>query len=65
MVLFTHMPLYRPDGSDCGPLREKGRTFGHQNMSSPDTSRLLLETFQPSLIFRCAFYNPVSYIPVD
>ncbi|KAI0051177.1 hypothetical protein FA95DRAFT_1554746 [Auriscalpium vulgare] len=64
VVLFTHMPLYRPDGSDCGPLREKGRTFGHKNMSSPDTSRLLLETFQPSLIFSgddhdyCAYTHP-------
>ena len=22
-VLFTHIPLSRPDGTDCGPLREK------------------------------------------
>ncbi|KAI0051173.1 Metallo-dependent phosphatase [Auriscalpium vulgare] len=75
VVLFTHIPLYRPDSSDCGPLRERGSIntgfgYGYQNLLSPETSRMLLDAFQPSLVFSgddhdyCAYTHPApSYAP--
>ena len=57
LILFSHIPLYRPPYSDCGRLREKGsipvaRGEGYQTLLSPETSQLLLNTLRPSLIFR-------------
>lgn len=57
LILFTHIPLYRPSDSNCGPLREKGTIFyvrgeGYQTLLSPETSRLLLDELKPSVIFR-------------
>ncbi|KAI0036889.1 Metallo-dependent phosphatase-like protein, partial [Vararia minispora EC-137] len=56
LVLFSHIPLARPDGTDCGPLREKGtlragRGLGYENTLSDATSKMLLDTFRPSVIF--------------
>ncbi|KAH9978753.1 Metallo-dependent phosphatase-like protein [Lactifluus volemus] len=56
LILFSHIPLYRPPYSDCGRLREKGsipvaRGEGYQTLLSPETSQLLLNTLRPSLIF--------------
>ncbi|TFK54090.1 Metallo-dependent phosphatase [Heliocybe sulcata] len=55
-VLFTHIPLHRPDGSSCGPLRERGTIrrgagLGYQNTLSEPASRFLLDRVQPILIF--------------
>jgi hypothetical protein len=57
LILLSHIPLYRLPNSSCGPLRERGsvpavRGDGYQTQLSPQTSRLLLEEFRPSLIFR-------------
>jgi len=57
LILFTHIPLYRPFGSNCGPLREKGiisyaRGEGYQTSLSPETSQLLLDQLSPTVIFR-------------
>lgn len=57
LVLFTHIPLSRPEHSSCGPLREKGRItqghgLGYQNELSPAMSDILLDTFRPSIVFR-------------
>jgi len=57
LILFTHIPLYRFPGSNCGPLREKGsipavRGDGYQTLLSPETSQLLLNELGPTLIFR-------------
>src|SRR6266404_5519059 len=57
LILLSHIPLYRSPNASCGPLREKGsipavRGNGYQTQLSPETSRLLLEEFRPSLIFR-------------
>ncbi|CCM03321.1 uncharacterized protein FIBRA_05449 [Fibroporia radiculosa] len=54
-VLFTHIPLARPDDAPCGPLRERGtirsgRGFGYQNTLAPQTSQFLLQTTRPSLV---------------
>ncbi|KAI9463657.1 Metallo-dependent phosphatase-like protein [Lactarius psammicola] len=56
LILLSHIPLYRFSNSSCGPLRERGtipavRGNGYQTQLSPETSRLLLEEFRPSLIF--------------
>jgi ethanolamine phosphate phosphodiesterase len=61
LILFSHIPLYRPPYSDCGRLREKGsipvaRGEGYQTLLSPETSQLLLNTLRPSLIFR--YFSP-------
>ncbi|KAI9442239.1 Metallo-dependent phosphatase-like protein [Lactarius indigo] len=56
LILLSHIPLYRSSNSSCGPLRERGsipavRGNGYQTQLSPETSKLLLEEFRPSLIF--------------
>ncbi|KAJ7217913.1 Metallo-dependent phosphatase-like protein [Mycena pura] len=56
VVLFTHIPLSRPEGSDCGPYRErgtirKGAGFGYQNTLGKSASDFLLQNLQPSVIF--------------
>ncbi|TFY53473.1 hypothetical protein EVJ58_g9434 [Rhodofomes roseus] len=55
-VLFTHIPLARPEGAPCGPLRERGtirqgRGFGYQNTLAPHTTEFLLQHVRPSLVF--------------
>ncbi|KIM92101.1 hypothetical protein PILCRDRAFT_810120 [Piloderma croceum F 1598] len=55
-VLFTHIPLSRPDGTDCGPLREKGTItrgagHGYQNTLNEEASNFLLQNLRPSIIF--------------
>jgi len=54
-VLFTHIPLSRPDGASCGALREqgairKGSGHGYQNTLSPPTSQFLLQRTRPLLV---------------
>ncbi|KZV62594.1 Metallo-dependent phosphatase [Peniophora sp. CONT] len=56
VVLFSHIPLWRTTGTDCGPDRERGtlkegRGFGYENTLSPTISRMLLDTFKPVAIF--------------
>lgn len=56
-VLFSHIPLSRPEGTDCGPLREKGSInqgwgFGYQNTLSEETTEFVLGSIRPSIIFR-------------
>ncbi|CAL1707740.1 unnamed protein product [Somion occarium] len=55
-ILLTHIPLARPEGSDCGPLREKwtihqGVGFGYQNTLSDEASEFVLQALKPSAIF--------------
>jgi ethanolamine phosphate phosphodiesterase len=63
LILLSHIPLYRPPDSDCGPLREKGtipaaRGEGYQTLLSPETTYLLLNELRPTLIFR---YFPLIF----
>ena len=60
-VLFSHIPLSRPDGMDCGPLREKGSInqgwgLGYQNTLSEEATEFLLGSIRPSIIFRYAHF---------
>jgi len=56
VILFTHIPLSRPDGPSCGPNRERGTIrrgtgFGYQNTIGKSASDFLLQTLRPSVIF--------------
>ncbi|EIN11270.1 Metallo-dependent phosphatase [Punctularia strigosozonata HHB-11173 SS5] len=55
-VLFTHIPLFRPDDAGCGPLRERGRIragsgLGYQNTLSAELSAWLLARVRPEVVF--------------
>lgn len=57
VVLFSHIPLFRPDTAGCGPLREKGNIRrgvgpGFQNMLMRDTTKYILRYVRPSVVFR-------------
>lgn len=57
VILFSHIPMYRPDGKSCGPLRERGTIRpgageGYQNTLEKQSTRKLLEIFNPVVIFR-------------
>ncbi|KAF8472905.1 Metallo-dependent phosphatase-like protein [Russula ochroleuca] len=67
LILFTHIPLYRPSDSNCGPLREKGiipfvHGEGYQTLLNPETSQLLLDELQPTLIFSADDHDYCEYI---
>ncbi|KAJ7497433.1 Metallo-dependent phosphatase-like protein [Mycena latifolia] len=56
VVLFTHIPLSRPDGASCGPNRERGTIrrgvgFGYQNTLGKSATDFLLENLRPSVVF--------------
>ncbi|KAF8590920.1 hypothetical protein K439DRAFT_1328578, partial [Ramaria rubella] len=56
VVLFSHIPLWRPDGASCGPLREHGNIRrgvgrGYQSLLGRETSNFLLESTSPAVIF--------------
>ncbi|KAI0812590.1 Metallo-dependent phosphatase-like protein [Irpex lacteus] len=55
-ILFTHIPLYRPDTASCGPLREHGTIHrgagpGYQNTLGKLTTEFIFEHVKPSLVF--------------
>ena len=57
VILFSHIPLYRPDGKNCGPLRERGTIRpgageGYQNTLEKHSTALLLDVLNPVAIFR-------------
>jgi hypothetical protein len=57
VILFSHIPLYRPDGKSCGPLRERGiirpgAGEGYQNTLEKHSTMLLLDALNPVAIFR-------------
>ena len=57
VILFSHIPLHRPDTASCGPHRERGTIrrgagFGYQNTLGRLTTEYLLKSLRPNLIFR-------------
>lgn len=57
VILFTHIPLFRPEGASCGPLRElgtirRGAGPNYQSTIGKDISALLLDHLHPTVIFR-------------
>ncbi|KAH9942324.1 uncharacterized protein BXZ73DRAFT_97737 [Epithele typhae] len=68
-VLFSHIPLYRPDTASCGPLREKGtirRGAGssYQNTLGKKTSTYMLQTLNPQMVFSADDKDYCDYIHV-
>ncbi|KAF9526601.1 Metallo-dependent phosphatase-like protein [Crepidotus variabilis] len=67
IILFTHIPFYRPDGKSCGPLRERGSLRpgagdGYQNTIEKDSSIRLLENIKPVAIFSGDDHDYCEYV---
>jgi ethanolamine phosphate phosphodiesterase len=56
-ILLTHIPLYRPEGTSCGPLRESknpirvGKGYQYQNVLTPDLSQKIVDIVRPLAVF--------------
>ena len=57
-ALFTHVPLYRPNGSYCGQDRrdnkkciEQGVGYQYRNLVHPNDTTLILKQVRPDVIF--------------
>ncbi|KAI0790758.1 hypothetical protein C8Q75DRAFT_817135 [Abortiporus biennis] len=55
-ILFSHIPLARPETATCGPLRESGSIRrgvgpGYQNTLGKQTTNFLFDTVNPSVVF--------------
>jgi hypothetical protein len=57
-VLFSHIPLFRPEGTPCGRERESSRTLSqgtgknYQNEMDEVTTKWLIETLRPTIVYR-------------
>lgn len=71
-IMFTHVPLYRPDNTFCGqdrqhasPIRQ-GRGYQYQNLVDQRLSSQLLEHIKPVAVFSgddhdyCAVWHRLS-----
>ena len=56
-ILLTHVPLYRPPGTSCGPLRESRQPIRHehgyqfQNLLTPEISKTIVDIIRPLAVF--------------
>ncbi|KAJ1911328.1 hypothetical protein IWQ60_010197 [Tieghemiomyces parasiticus] len=56
-LLFTHIPLYRPDGTDCGPRRHNNTPinqesgFQYQNLVLEEDTATILTKLRPAVVF--------------
>lgn len=56
-ILLTHIPLYRPEGTSCGPLRESqnpihvGKGYQYQNVLTPELSQKVVDIIRPLAVF--------------
>lgn len=55
-VLLTHIPLWRPPGTTCGPKNPfysitEGAGYSYSNMLPSATSKKLLDSLKPSVVF--------------
>lgn len=56
-ILFTHVPLFRPPGSDCGKHRESqmdlpySKGYQYVTQTSPELTELILTQVQPQAVF--------------
>ncbi|OSD03992.1 hypothetical protein PYCCODRAFT_1451328 [Trametes coccinea BRFM310] len=69
MVLFTHIPLHRPDTASCGPLREKGTIHrgvgpGYQNTLGKKTTTFLLQTLRPNMVYSADDKDYCDYVHI-
>ncbi|KAJ3488923.1 hypothetical protein NLI96_g2490 [Meripilus lineatus] len=76
-ILFSHIPLSRPDTASCGPLREKGSIrrgvgVGYQNTLGKKTTNWLFQNIRPCIIFSgddrdyCDYSHQISsYLDIE
>jgi ethanolamine phosphate phosphodiesterase len=56
-ILLTHIPLFRPEGTSCGPLRESktgihlGKGYQYQNVLTPELSKKVVDIIRPLAVF--------------
>jgi ethanolamine phosphate phosphodiesterase len=56
-ILLTHIPLYRPAGTSCGPLRESSQPiraehgYQFQNLLTPELSQNIVDIVRPLVVF--------------
>ena len=56
-ILFTHIPLFRSEGTSCGPLRESkqpirvAKGYQYQNVLTPDLSKRIVDIVRPLAVF--------------
>ena len=56
-ILLTHIPLYRQDGTSCGPLRESktpihvGHGYQYQNVLTQSLSHEIVDILRPMAVF--------------
>ncbi|SCV72346.1 BQ2448_3883 [Microbotryum intermedium] len=56
-ILFTHIPLYRPEGTFCGASREshnalrQGSGLNYQNELDEETTQWLVRALKPNLVY--------------
>lgn len=56
-ILLTHIPLFRQEGTSCGPLRESkkpirvGKGYQYQNVLTPDLSIRVVDVVRPLAVF--------------
>ncbi|KAJ3025046.1 UNVERIFIED_CONTAM: hypothetical protein HDU68_007536 [Siphonaria sp. JEL0065] len=68
-ILLTHVPLFRPDNSPCGPLRNRplirqGRGYQYQNLIVEPLSNYILEHVKPVLILSGDDHDDCEYTHV-
>ncbi|RPD78258.1 hypothetical protein L226DRAFT_457028 [Lentinus tigrinus ALCF2SS1-7] len=68
-ILFSHIPLHRPDTASCGPLRERGtirRGVGpsYQNTLGKKTTAFLLKSVTPEIVFSADDKDHCDYVHV-
>ncbi|KAI0655920.1 hypothetical protein C8Q70DRAFT_922790 [Cubamyces menziesii] len=68
-VLFTHIPLHRPDRASCGAHRERGTILrgvgpGYQNTLGKKTTTFLLHTLRPDIVFSADDKDYCDYVHV-
>lgn len=66
IIIFSHIPLYRPDGSPCGPERETrpfSWVYGHQYITevNPTLSDEIIQNLHPAFIFSGDDHDSCKY----
>ncbi|KAI9326848.1 Metallo-dependent phosphatase-like protein [Obelidium mucronatum] len=68
-ILLTHVPLFRPDNSPCGPLRNRppirqGRGYQYQNLIVEPLSEHILANIKPVLVLSGDDHDDCEYVHV-
>lgn len=66
IIIFSHVPLYRPEGSPCGFERKSGPlawAYGHQYITEvdPTLSSEIIQNLNPSFIFSGDDHDSCKY----